>query len=222
MATRDISDFVDFEAKVQHIMEVLEGRADDEEPLPEERRQTNFENIDVDNVRLKVRENRTVINKNADDNKTGANNMQTTDVATFMRDVERDANERAEDRAKCESEAQKHRSQGNEAFRKSNYEKAILHYTKSLERIKKSAITYNNRALCYIKLNNYKRALEDCGYVLEKLDESNLRAWLYSATAYKRLNDKSKFKASIESARQCNPNQVAYIEKFIQQMDLTM
>lgn len=42
-------------------------------------------------------------------------------------------------------------SQGNEAFRNGSYEKAILHYNKAVERIKDSAITYNNRALCYIR-----------------------------------------------------------------------
>lgn len=44
-----------------------------------------------------------------------------------------------------------HYSQGNDAFRNNNFEKAVLHYSKAIERIKDSAITYNNRALCYIR-----------------------------------------------------------------------
>lgn len=136
-----------------------------------------------------------------------------------------------------------HYSQGNDAFRNNNFEKAVLHYSKAIERIKDSAITYNNRALCYIRwvlklnvvelfwsasflscrLRNYKRALEDCQYVLDKLrQETNLRSWLYRATAYKRLNDMEKYEESVAKAREHNPKQLAYIDKFISQIEQEM
>lgn len=73
--------------------------------------------------------------------------------------------------------------------------------------------------MLFYRLRNYKRALDDCQYVLDKLQETNLRAWLYKATAYKHLKDVEKFEECVAKARQHNPQQLAYIEKFIGQIE---
>ncbi|EDW66578.2 LOW QUALITY PROTEIN: uncharacterized protein Dvir_GJ23542 [Drosophila virilis] len=207
-------DFADFESTLEKIDNILKGEPEtDAHEGPKAETAEDFGNIDVEQVRLTVREDRTVINKREEQARA-----QTTDQQSFMKEVERDANERAQARAQREYEAELQRSQGNEAFRNGNYEKAILHYNKAIERVKNSAITYNNRALCYIRLRNYKRAIDDCQYVLDKLQETNLRAWLYKATAYKHQNDAENFEDSVAQARRHNPQQLAYIEKFIGQI----
>jgi len=55
--------------------------------------------------------------------------------------------------------------------------------------------------------------------VLEKLQESNLRAWLYQAHAYKGLKQDDKFEESVVKAREHNPKQLAYIDKYIKQLE---
>ncbi|KAL7731046.1 hypothetical protein ACLKA6_014264 [Drosophila palustris] len=218
--TKPNDDFADFESTLQKIEEILNNKdtlGDDGAAPPKAKTAEDFENLDVDKVRLTVREDRTLINKR--DEKTRKPGIENAvDQQSFMEEVERDANDRAQSRAKREHEAELQRCQGNEAFRNGSYEKAILHYNKAVERIKDSAITYNNRALCYIRLRNYKRALDDCQYVLDKLQETNLRAWLYKATAYKRLKDVDKFEECVAKARQHNPQQLAYIDKYIGQI----
>jgi len=55
--------------------------------------------------------------------------------------------------------------------------------------------------------------------VLEKLQEKNLRAWLYQANAYKCLKQDDKFEEMVAKAREHNPNQLAYIDKYIKQLE---
>ncbi|XP_020814610.1 tetratricopeptide repeat protein 12 [Drosophila serrata] len=218
---KDADDFAEFEATLSKIDDILKnGAKDDDEPDADGKvkEKINFDTIDVDKVKVKVRENRTVINRKSMQEDQD-NRAKTMDQQTFMEQVERDANERAQTRANNEYEAEIQRNQGNEAFRNEKYEKAILHYGKAIVKIKDSAITYNNRALCYIKLRNYKRALMDCQYVIEKLQETNLRAWLYQATVYKRLKNTEKFEESVAKAREHNPKQLAYIDKYIKQLE---
>ncbi|EDW43548.1 tetratricopeptide repeat protein 12 [Drosophila sechellia] len=218
----DADDFAEFEATLAKIDCILQNKApsDDEDSKAggDAKEKINFDNLDVDKVRLKVKENRTVINKKTldEDNEKQVKEMN---QKSFMEQVEKDANDRAEARAKAEYEAELQRSQGNEAFRSQKYEKAILHYDKAIIKVKDSAITYCNRALCYIKLQNYKRALKDCQYVLEKLQETNLRAWLYQAHAHKGLKQDDKFEESVAKAREHNPKQLAYIDKYIKQLE---
>ncbi|XP_052836870.1 sperm-associated antigen 1 [Drosophila gunungcola] len=222
---KDGDDFAEFEATLAKIDSILnnKGPLEDDSQADngaggEPKQKIDFDKLDVDKVHLKVRQNRTVINKKPteEDNKT---QPKVLDQQSFMDQVERDANDRAEARAKSEYEAELERAQGNEAFRNEKYEKAIIHYEKAIIKVKNSAITYNNRALCYIKLCNYKRALKDCQHVLENLQETNLRAWLYQANAYKHLNQVDKFEESVAKAREHNPNQLAYIDKYIKQLD---
>ncbi|XP_022209657.1 tetratricopeptide repeat protein 12 [Drosophila obscura] len=222
MASKGLDDFAEFEATLQKIEEILkESDVKQEAAATEAESKPDFDKLDPDTVRLTVRENRTVINRKSleDDKQKEAGMVQAMNQQSFMQQVEKDANERAGARAKREYEAEVQKCHGNEAFRNENYEKAILHYGKALAQIKDSAITYNNRALCYIKLRNYKRALQDCQYVVDKLQETNLRAWLYKATAYKRLGQTKDFEESVAKAREHNPKQLAYIEKYIKQME---
>jgi len=111
----DADDFADFEATLAKIDSILnnESPTDDSEAAkgadgkPKEK--VNFDNLDVDKVRLKVRENRTVINRKSmeEDNEKQAKAMN---QQTFMEQVEKDANDRAEARAKAEYEAELQRT----------------------------------------------------------------------------------------------------------------
>ena len=104
---------------------------------------------------------------------------------------------------------------GNQAFRNGQYEKAVCMYSKAIDQVRDSPILYNNRALSYIRLSLFKRAIIDCDFVLSKLDEKNLRSWLYRAKAYYLLDEKRNYEKSIIEARKNNPKELAYIDKIV-------
>ncbi|XP_018318631.1 protein unc-45 homolog B [Agrilus planipennis] len=68
-------------------------------------------------------------------------------------------------------EAQQLKEKGNEAFKNSDWESAILYYTKAIKLAEKDernlAIFYKNRAAAYLKQEKYEEALNDCNRSLE-------------------------------------------------------
>lgn len=108
---------------------------------------------------------------------------------------------------------------GNQAFRKGEYEKAVSMYTKALDQVRDSPILYNNRALSFISLSLYKRAIIDCDFVINKLDEKNLRSWLYRAKAYFHLEERRLYEKSIAEAKKHHPKDLGYIEKIVSEIE---
>ncbi|TDG52014.1 hypothetical protein AWZ03_001684 [Drosophila navojoa] len=108
---------------------------------------------------------------------------------------------------------------GNANYRQGNYENAVRMYSQALENIKDSPILYINRSLSYIKLSQFKRAIIDCDFVLNKLDEKNMRAWLYRAMAYKGLNDEASYDNCIRYVRKYHSKQLEFIDSFIEKMN---
>lgn len=64
-------------------------------------------------------------------------------------------------------------------------------------------------------LGLYKRAIIDCDFVIQKLDEKNLRAWLYRGYGYHQLAEIDDFHKSIVEAKKSNPKEVDYIEQVV-------
>lgn len=91
-------------------------------------------------------------------------------------------------------------------------------YSKAIDHIKDSPVLYNNRALSYIKLNLYKKAIIDADFVIQKLDEKNVRAWLYRANGYLLLGETRSFEKSINEAKKNNPKELDFIEKSVAQI----
>ncbi|XP_029459109.1 E3 ubiquitin-protein ligase TTC3 [Rhinatrema bivittatum] len=58
-----------------------------------------------------------------------------------------------------QSEAMKQR--GNEEFSKEHYDSAVKYYTKALEGCPENHLLYGNRALCFLRMGKYKKALGD-------------------------------------------------------------
>lgn len=110
---------------------------------------------------------------------------------------------------------------GNRAFRNGEYEKAVSLYSKALDQVRDSPILYNNRALSFIRLSLFKRAVIDCDFVLNKLDEKNLRAWLYRAKAYYLLGEMRLYEKSILEAKKHHPKELNYIEKIVSEIEGT-
>ncbi|EDV42073.1 uncharacterized protein Dana_GF17796 [Drosophila ananassae] len=140
----------------------------------------------------------------------------------FMRQVEMNLEERSKARLERERVAQNFRRLGNAEYRRGNYETAKQMYSEAIENIRDSHILYINRALCYIKLGKFKRGIVDCDFVLNKLDEKNLRAWLYRAMAYKGLNDEANFETCVKYARKFNSKQMEFIDEFLEKLNSEM
>lgn len=70
-------------------------------------------------------------------------------------------------------------------------------------------------------MNNYKRAIIDCDYVINKLDERNLNAWLFRAKGYYNLGIASEYEKSIAEAKKNHPKKLAYITDAVRLISAT-
>jgi tetratricopeptide (TPR) repeat protein len=70
---------------------------------------------------------------------------------------------------------------GDTCHNQKKYAEAIKHYTQALQKSPsadvRNAVLYNNRAQCYIKLEQYRRALDDCEEAI-RLDANNIKAFI--------------------------------------------
>ena len=55
-------------------------------------------------------------------------------------------------------------------MKEGDYQKAVEWYTLALEHIKDIKSIYTNRALAYIKIKKFKRAIKDCSNVIEYME----------------------------------------------------
>ncbi|XP_038062759.1 uncharacterized protein LOC119733246 isoform X2 [Patiria miniata] len=102
-----------------------------------------------------------------------------------MRALEADAKERA---TKRKAEATVLKDQGNQAFNKGDYTRAVKLYTQGLEHLKDFVVLYTNRAQAYNKLEKFTEALEDCRTALQ-LEPNNVKALLHLGKAQQGLKD---------------------------------
>lgn len=169
------------------------------------------EKLTKDDFIVKFNQDRTLINHKAESDEMNPGMSATA----FMQEVERDAARRTAERHDRENVAQNLRKLGNQAYRDKEYERAINLYTKAIDHVKDSPVLYNNRALTYTRLGLYKKAIIDADFVLQKLDEKNLRAWLFRAQAYYLLDETRDYRKSINEAKKCNPKKLDYIQSVV-------
>ncbi|XP_078032514.1 spag1 axonemal dynein assembly factor [Augochlora pura] len=99
--------------------------------------------------------------------------------------------------------AEQERGKGNEAFKAGDYEEALQHYNTSIK-IDPTPTTYNNRAITFIKLGRYERALKDCNFVLDA-DCRNIKALLRRAVTLEHLKKSSEALADYEAVLKLEP-----------------
>lgn len=226
MKSTDEEEFQTFETKIDEVMKILNmmNSSDPKNQANGTKLADKYlgkdlvyqEKLDKDDFIVKFTQDRTVINKSKDgEDPSQCGTMKPT---AFMQEMERDAARRAKDRRDRESVSQNLRKLGNQAYREQEYEKAVSLYTKAIDHVKDSPVLYNNRALSYIRLGLFKKAVIDADFVLQKLDEKNLRAWLFRAKAYYLLGETRDYKKSINEAKKGNPKKLEFIEKVAEQI----
>ncbi|XP_017030693.1 tetratricopeptide repeat protein 12 [Drosophila kikkawai] len=223
--------FLGSESTVEEVIKLLENlrkpKEEDEEDTPE--KEPNSMTVTEDNFIITEKKKSsaapTVSTEPKETYSKGKSKPRTftpvdrkKDRFPFMRQVEMDLDQRSKARLERERVAQNFRKLGNAEYRRGNYETAMHMYTEAIENIRDSHILYINRALCFIKSGKFKRGIVDCDFVLNKLDEKNLRAWMYRAMAYKGLNDDSNFENCVKYARKFNSKQMEFIDDFLEKL----
>ncbi|XP_017084028.2 tetratricopeptide repeat protein 12 [Drosophila eugracilis] len=206
--------FLDSESTVEEVVRLLENlqvpKEEDDEGQQKVEKSPKTMKMTEENFIITERKNSSTVITAPEDNvskersrpRTFKRFDRTKDRFPFMRQVEMDLDQRSKARLERERVAQNFRKLGNAEYRKGNYEAAMHMYTEAIENIRDSYILYINRALCFIKSGKFKRGIVDCDFVLNKLDEKNLRAWMYRAMAYKGLKDESNFENCVKYAQQ--------------------
>ncbi|KAK5638115.1 hypothetical protein RI129_012410 [Pyrocoelia pectoralis] len=168
-----------------------------------------YENICEETVKLKITHDRTVINNKALRCETLDDNTMSQEA--FMNEISRDADKRYQDRLIRQEKADTLKVRATKAFRRGEYEKAVMLYTKAIEQIKDSCMLYNNRALAYINLKFYDKAIDDIERALQ-LNETSLKAGLLLVKVYLLKNDPKKFRDAVEQVKENNPKQISFID----------
>lgn len=90
----------------------------------------------------------------------------------------------------------------------------------AIEWTKDSPLLYNNRALTYIRLKIYSKAIEDCDKTLH-LSENNIKARLYKAKALYMSGDVPSCRKLLEEAREMNADSEKIIARKPFQLKIT-
>nr|XP_016935774.2 tetratricopeptide repeat protein 12 [Drosophila suzukii] len=222
--------FLDSESTVEEVVKLLENlqvpKDDEDDEQDNVEKDTKPSIVTEENFIITARTNASPVISATKDTasrdkskpRTFSRLDRSKDRFPFMRQVEMDLDQRSKARLERERVAQNFRKLGNAEYRKGNYESAMQMYTEAIENIRDSHILYINRALCFIKSGKFKRGIVDCDFVLNKLDEKNLRAWMYRAMAYKGLNDESNFENCVRYARKFNSKQMEFIDDFLEKL----
>ncbi|CAL8085374.1 unnamed protein product [Calicophoron daubneyi] len=72
---------------------------------------------------------------------------------------------------------------GNRLFASGQFQEAVRYYTYAITKQPNISSYYSNRALSYVQMQEYAKALPDCRRSIE-LDESNLKAYFFAGQAY--------------------------------------
>ncbi|PVV02786.1 hypothetical protein BB560_002754, partial [Smittium megazygosporum] len=101
--------------------------------------------------------------------------------------------------------AEQEKTQGNKFFKGKDYAQAIKHYSKAIELDPKNSIYYVNRAIAYLKIEQYEKADADCTQGL-KIDPKNIKAFWRRAVAKEQLGKLEEAKNDLDSAVSLEPN----------------
>ncbi|KAM7382428.1 hypothetical protein PAMP_002156 [Pampus punctatissimus] len=112
------------------------------------------------------------------------------------------------------------KQEGNEFVKKSQYQDALGKYTECLKLKPEECAIYTNRALCYLKLERFSEAKQDCDVAL-KLEPTNKKAFYRRALANKGLKDYLACSSDLQEVLQQDPN-VQEAEKELEEVTVLL
>nr|XP_015213682.1 PREDICTED: sperm-associated antigen 1 isoform X1 [Lepisosteus oculatus] len=97
------------------------------------------------------------------------------------------------------------KQEGNDFVKKSQYRAGLGKYSECLKIKPEECAIYTNRALCYLKLDQFAEAKQDCDSALQ-LEPSNKKAFYRRALAYKGLQDYAACSADLQELLRLDPS----------------
>ncbi|XP_045466847.1 dnaJ homolog subfamily C member 7 homolog [Harmonia axyridis] len=173
--------------------------------------------IDVDNLKLKVKCDRTLINKKAFE-EMSSNDQSTMSQGVFMKEVEKDADRRYQDRKIRQEKMETLKKQATLAFNREDFVKALSCYNKALDLVKDNHNLFLNRGFTYIKLKLYEKALSDIDRALY-LNENSLKGYLLKAKIFFLTNNKTDMDRVLQEAKERHPKKVDFIDGYLQDIN---
>jgi len=110
--------------------------------------------------------------------------------------------------------------EGNLSFKNNDFEEAVKHYTRTLQKQEKNAHVLTNRAMAFIKLNRFKEAEADCSRALE-IDSNNVKALWRRATARRNLGLLVEAHDDLQAALKIEPENQNLIDDLKKIKELT-
>src|SRR6476620_4872194 len=89
--------------------------------------------------------------------------------------------------------------EGNDYFAAGEYDLAISSYSTAIIKSPSNPKLFTNRALCFIRLEDFQKALQDASKAIE-LDHDNLKGYFYRGLAELGLDDVKKAINSLKRA----------------------
>uniref|UniRef100_A0A087XZH1 Sperm associated antigen 1 n=1 Tax=Poecilia formosa TaxID=48698 RepID=A0A087XZH1_POEFO len=112
------------------------------------------------------------------------------------------------------------KQEGNDFVKKGQYQEALGKYAECLKLKPKECAIYTNRALCYLKLQRFGEAKQDCDAALE-LEPDNKKAFFRRALANKGLQDYLACSSDLQEVLQLDPN-VQEAEKELEEVTVLL
>lgn len=99
---------------------------------------------------------------------------------------------------------------GNKAFGSSRYQEAVELYTKAIE-VEPNAVLYSNRAISYLKLQEWNKALQDCDTGLAIVDDEKVKTKLLfrKASCFGGMRSKKLARTYYEKVVEMDPHNQA-------------
>ncbi|EGR32132.1 hypothetical protein IMG5_094970 [Ichthyophthirius multifiliis] len=130
--------------------------------------------------------------------------------------LEQDINQRAKKRNEDRIKAENLKEQANLFMKQQDYKKAVEKYTEALEIVKDMKCLWTNRALAYIKLQKFSKAIDDCTRVIDYCDcfeEGFTKSREFAYKAFFRRALAKKEKKTIYNLYKMWKKQLNYIQK---------
>ncbi|XP_076593770.1 sperm-associated antigen 1A isoform X2 [Chaetodon auriga] len=112
------------------------------------------------------------------------------------------------------------KQEGNDFVKKGQFEDALGKYTECLKIKPEECAIYTNRALCYLKMERFTEAKQDCDAAL-KLEPTNKKAFYRRAMANKGLKDYLACSSDLQEVLQQDPN-VQEAEKELEEVTVLL
>ncbi|KAI9537310.1 hypothetical protein NQZ68_026440 [Dissostichus eleginoides] len=112
------------------------------------------------------------------------------------------------------------KQEGNDFVKKGQYQDALGKYTECLKLKPEECAVYTNRALCYLKLERFTEAKQDCDAAL-KVDPTNKKAFYRRALANRGLKDYMACSSDLQEVLQQDPN-VQEAEKELEEVTVLL